>query len=540
MKKTIISASWVLSSVFFITTAYAQTAVPTLLSDGDATSECISFTTQVLRLGSRDANTNDEVTILQDFLISKGVLSGQTTGYYGRLTVQAVRAYQKSVGVSPTGNVGALTKSIISKETCNGSTVPTTPVSYAPTTPGAYPSASPVQQLPSAAPRMTSFTSSGSPLLRMKYDTTNKESWLEAMYMIDVKAGGKDVSIVKPNRSVTQGDYYVSVGLSNNINYYGMTAMTASSNVIDAGDRYIVKAGQNASITVTQSYDPKRMFAGIYATSLSVAEYTGSVTATILSGVMSNYVTVVGESAAPKISSYSLVGLPLFTMKYDSANKESSLVAQYSVKIGAGDTDIIISKPNYSIPAGTNYFSVSLTKDINYYGVPSVNVSGGAVDYGDRIIVKAGDVAYLTVTQTYDPKRMFAGLYAAQLTFATFDGTSAQALLSGTTNYLTVVGEASVQAQAVTTSRPMVLGASTMCVDIPQNIHRGDESNNTTLLQKFLKHNGFYIDDVTGFYGDNTIVAVKDFQASQNLTVTGMVYDQTRYVIKNMTCGGGI
>lgn len=115
-----ISASVVLASLLLTTSfVFAQTT----LTDGDASSdECISLQMSLLRFGSRDASTNGEVTVLQDFLISKGMLGGQTTGYYGKLTVAAVKAYQKSVGVSATGNVGPLTKSVIAKETCTTGT----------------------------------------------------------------------------------------------------------------------------------------------------------------------------------------------------------------------------------------------------------------------------------------------------------------------------------------------------------------------------------------------------------------------------------
>lgn len=53
---------------------------------------------------------------LQDFLISKGFLSGQTTGNFFSLTRNAVIAYQKSVGLPATGFVGVMTRSKINNE----------------------------------------------------------------------------------------------------------------------------------------------------------------------------------------------------------------------------------------------------------------------------------------------------------------------------------------------------------------------------------------------------------------------------------------
>lgn len=73
-----------------------------------------------------------------------------------------------------------------------------------------------------------------------------------------------------------------------------------------------------------------------------------------------------------------------------------------------------------------------------------------------------------------------------------------------------------------------VLGVSTSCANIPYNMHRGAEGDNVKNLQTFLNLKGFYVSDITAFYGDDTVSAVKDYQASKNLPVTGMVYDATR------------
>lgn len=80
-----------------------------------------------------------------------------------------------------------------------------------------------------------------------------------------------------------------------------------------------------------------------------------------------------------------------------------------------------------------------------------------------------------------------------------------------------------------------VLGVATVCVDIPRNLHRGAESSSVTTLQKFLQSKGL-ISEVTGFYGDKTIEAVKDYQASVGLPTTGMVYEVTRQAIRDETC----
>ena len=83
---------------------------------------------------------------------------------------------------------------------------------------------------------------------------------------------------------------------------------------------------------------------------------------------------------------------------------------------------------------------------------------------------------------------------------------------------------------------PSVLGVSTACVDLPYNFHRGNESVSVKNLQSFLIAKGYMDGEVTGFYGDKTVEAVKDYQGAKGLPVTGMVYDFTRSAIKAESC----
>jgi peptidoglycan hydrolase-like protein with peptidoglycan-binding domain len=85
-------------------------------------------------------------------------------------------------------------------------------------------------------------------------------------------------------------------------------------------------------------------------------------------------------------------------------------------------------------------------------------------------------------------------------------------------------------------SNSQVLGASTMCVNLTRNFHRGDESQDTKTLQTFLISNEYLDSDVSGFYGDKTVEAVKRYQRNKGLPETGMVYEFTRESIKRDSC----
>ncbi|MCL4403804.1 peptidoglycan-binding protein, partial [Patescibacteria group bacterium] len=61
--------------------------------------------TRTLDLGAQ----GNDVTELQNMLISEGVYSGPVTGYYGPLTEGAVKKLQAKYGISQVGAVGPLT-----------------------------------------------------------------------------------------------------------------------------------------------------------------------------------------------------------------------------------------------------------------------------------------------------------------------------------------------------------------------------------------------------------------------------------------------
>jgi hypothetical protein len=74
--------------------------------------------TKNLFIGSRGA----QVTALQQLLIEQGYMKGSATGYFGGLTLQAVRHYQKDHRITGTGFVGALTRKALLATTTPSST----------------------------------------------------------------------------------------------------------------------------------------------------------------------------------------------------------------------------------------------------------------------------------------------------------------------------------------------------------------------------------------------------------------------------------
>ncbi len=77
-----------------------------------------------LKMGARGA----DVSALQAVLVSEGHLAVSPTGYFGSLTLKAVKAYQLAKGISPvSGFVGPLTRAALNSSVAVTPTTPTTP-----------------------------------------------------------------------------------------------------------------------------------------------------------------------------------------------------------------------------------------------------------------------------------------------------------------------------------------------------------------------------------------------------------------------------
>jgi peptidoglycan hydrolase-like protein with peptidoglycan-binding domain len=91
-----------------------------------ANSGCVTLTTNVA-LGSKDATSNGAVTQLQSFLQAQKLLAPEPTGFFGSMTLKAVKDFQVSQKLPPVGNTGPMTRAAILKVSCATIQVNTTP-----------------------------------------------------------------------------------------------------------------------------------------------------------------------------------------------------------------------------------------------------------------------------------------------------------------------------------------------------------------------------------------------------------------------------
>ncbi len=94
------------------------TTDPTKENTATTTPRCIIPALTTLKRGDRLASKREYITILQQFLKDRGLFTPQANGVFGPQTQRAVMAYQRSKGVSPTGNLGPITLAKLKEEYC--------------------------------------------------------------------------------------------------------------------------------------------------------------------------------------------------------------------------------------------------------------------------------------------------------------------------------------------------------------------------------------------------------------------------------------
>lgn len=122
MKKT---SMYILSLAVLLTSTAPLIALEeTTASSPSVISEprpaCMKFTDPIRYKDNDTSKQTTHVRDLQNVLFEKGYLTTKPTGYFGALTLQAVKQYQKANGISQTGFVGEKTRGVLRSHVCGG------------------------------------------------------------------------------------------------------------------------------------------------------------------------------------------------------------------------------------------------------------------------------------------------------------------------------------------------------------------------------------------------------------------------------------
>lgn len=506
MKKFLI-AILLLSAVPFTTKAELIDVDPL----GEAVSSCIELSIN-MRYRMRDTNTNEGVSVLQDFLNAEGFLNVGPTGYFGTATLKAVKSFQSSLGISPTGFVGPLTRSKIKATTCGstggttattGST--TTTVTTAPTATTVPGCTSTIGYSPTTGRKCDSTTTVVDPEITLT--ANNVSDTLDIIENTSVtfswnasNANSCSSSDGMSNWATSYKPTSGSVELKDPITVsrtYTITCRNSSGMSVSRSVRVNVKENQSTtpSITVLSPNGGEQIQEGATQTiikwstknfsglnvSIDLIDSTGYVTniasnisntgyyywntaVGVKGGYMSGYSYKIrissndkGPSAVDDSDSYfsivaagtvvtsaptvEVIGTPTLSLQYDSARKESALVANYRVKITAGSQAL-----SFPTSSGTSWTPLGFS----FRTTDGKSGSGVKVTTSGSTSISAGSSANYDIRLEANPNHILAGNYYAFVDSYVYgfdpvsghqNGIAATLIGNTKTNAVIVVGE---------------------------------------------------------------------------------------------------
>lgn len=156
-----------------------------------------------LRVGARGA----DVTALQNVLVAENLLMVNPTGYFGSLTLKAVKAYQLANGLPSTGFVGPMTREVLNRMNSGTTACPAglvcTPVTTTPVAcPAGYTCVSNTSNTSTALQGSEGFAEvrlSPTPTNNTNIQTSSDVS----VYGIEFKAKQSDISVERINLQVS-------------------------------------------------------------------------------------------------------------------------------------------------------------------------------------------------------------------------------------------------------------------------------------------------------------------------------------------------
>jgi len=116
-------------------TTQTETTIGKNVTASSSSTNCANLTIDIKYQNTDTTDNGNIVSVLQNFLYRKGYLKTAPTGYFGSLTLSAVKAFQSANGINSTGYVGSLTRTAIQNLDCNYTNYSNTTTTTAPVVP---------------------------------------------------------------------------------------------------------------------------------------------------------------------------------------------------------------------------------------------------------------------------------------------------------------------------------------------------------------------------------------------------------------------
>ncbi len=234
---------------FGLTAAELQTQINTLMAQLQTLQSQLATiqsttTTTTFTVNLAQGTRSNDVKAVQEFLISKGKLaSGLNTGYFGSLTLAAVKAYQTSKAITPvSGYWGPLTRAAANAE---GGVVVTPTTSPSPTT----------SPTPVAGTGLTVALASDTPVAAVVASGTAFNSGIKVNLTAGTDGQVKVTGVTVKKSGISPNTYYSGIDIidSAGVRHGNVASSLTADNTATftfASSPITIAAGQTNSITV--------------------------------------------------------------------------------------------------------------------------------------------------------------------------------------------------------------------------------------------------------------------------------------------------
>ena len=446
------------------------------------TAALLPLTAQAVTL--KEGSRSQGVEALQQALKSKGYFSATSTGYYGDITTEAVKRYQKDNKLTADGIAGKDTLTALG--------------------------------LLSDAEAIKTGTVNISEGLNLRYGPSTSNTLLCEL------ADGEKVDILSEN-----GGWY-KIRTSFDIEGYVYKSYVSVSNSLsDNADVQQGKVKVNTRLNVRSGP----------GTSYSIKGYLLNNAAVVISGSQNGWYAITSSSG---LSGY--CSAEYITVSGQSSDKNDSPSGEAVNKTGKVKVNTrltVRSGPGTSYSAKgylTNNTSVTITEILS--GWYKISTSSGITGYcsADYITVTGDSIETPAQTQQGKVK------VNTRLTVRSGPGTSYSAKGYLTNNTSVTITETTGDWHKITTPTGMsgychkdyitILGTGSPS-DKPdsskpdETLKYGMTSNDVVKLQQRLKELGYFSANCTGYFGTITLSAVKSFQKDNSLDVDGIAGPKT-------------
>jgi peptidoglycan hydrolase-like protein with peptidoglycan-binding domain len=351
--------------------------------------QCLSITHN-LRYQTTDKATGGDVSKLQGFLVASGYLTSAPSGYFGAMTLSAVKRFQAAKHLDVSGYVGPLTRVQINTSGCtSGSQTNTTPSATPSVTASAVPTATPT---PEAIPTITSISVNTAPNDGITPVTISGSHFSKNSVIYFAGINGVQVIPYTVSPDGSSLSFYVPPRVGPSFSGAYQVAVSNDGVHLSNATELLITIAPLSRYTIITDYIPDAYLGQPYFTGAQANGFDTDFGWSISSGSLPPGITILNNPATSYMGQLMLGGTPqtagkyTFTIKVASANNSASRSFSMTVLPDPNATSLIpaiYGLSAYSGKVGTGVTINGGRFDSKNYILLNGRVAGQAVSSSD-------------------------------------------------------------------------------------------------------------------------------------------------------------